>query len=164
MKLPFINEEFKQRVYSVMRRLGIDNIKIHFMTGRPSSRVFAPSREKLNCPDDCETCKLDIELNRCLTKNVVYEITCSTYRTMYIGETGRTIGSRIKEYLTMDKQTVYKHLKSHKNSMRKDLVTTWKILHTNFKNHGERKCIEALEIKSHYGKIMNGCIGRLICL
>ena len=132
------------------------------MTGK-SFFSLCPPREKLNCLDDCESCKLAIKPNRCLTKNVVYEITRSTCGTMYFGETGRTIGSRIKEHLTMDKQTVYIHLKSHKNSIRKDLVVTWTILHANIRNHGERKYIEALEIIGHSDKIMNGCIGRTIC-
>ena len=123
LKLSLINEEFKRRACSVMRRQGIDNIKIYFMTGKSCFRVFAPLREKLNCLD-CETCKLAIEPNRCLTKNVVYEITCSTCGTMYIGETGRTIGSRIKEHLTMGKQMVYKHVKSLRNSIRKNLAIT----------------------------------------
>ena len=50
LKLPFVNEEFKRRFSCVIRRSGINNIKIHFMNGRPSSRVFAPLREKPNCP------------------------------------------------------------------------------------------------------------------
>ena len=64
----------------------------------------------------------------------------------------------------MDKQTVYKHLKSHKNSIRKDLAITWKILHANIRNYGEQKHNEALEIKGHSYKIMNGCIERTICI
>ena len=88
---PLSNEEFKRRACNVIRRSGIDIIKIHFMIGRPSSRAFSPSREKLNCPDDCETCKLVIKPNRCLTKNVVYEIACSTCETMYIRETAKRL-------------------------------------------------------------------------
>jgi hypothetical protein len=45
---------------------------------------------------------------------VVYEINCSHCGNLYIGETGRTIGSRIKEHLSMDNQTVFKHIMSHK--------------------------------------------------
>ena len=138
--------------------------KIHIMTGKSSFRVFAPPREKLNCLDDCETCKLAIKPNRCLTKNVVYEIMDLTCETMYIRETERTTGLRIKEHLTMDKQMVYIHLKSHKNSIRKDLAITWKTLHANIRNHGEQKYIEALEIKGHSDKITNGCIERTICI
>jgi hypothetical protein len=39
VKLPYINEELKRRALSVIRRSGINNVQIHFMNGRPSSRV-----------------------------------------------------------------------------------------------------------------------------
>ena len=126
--------------------LGINNIKIHFMTGRPSSKVFTLSSVKLNSLEYCEACKLAIKPNHCLTKNV-YKITCSACGTMYIGETGRTIGPWIKEHLTMDKQTVCKYFKSHKNSIHKDLAITWKILRTNIRNHGEQIYIVVIGIK-----------------
>ena len=58
--------------------------------------------------EECETCKSGKKSNQCLRKNAVYEITCSHCGIfVYIGETGRTIGSRIKKHLTMEKQTVY---------------------------------------------------------
>ena len=89
------------------------------MNGWPSSKVFAPSREKLNCPDDCETCKLTLKTNCCFTKHVVYQIMCSNCNITYIGKTGRTVGSRIKEHLKMKKQTVFVHLKSHSDQGRR---------------------------------------------
>ena len=73
----FVKAVIRRTLSSVTHRSGIDNIKIHFMNGRPSSRVFAPLREKPNCSDDCETCKLAIKPNHCLTKKIVYEIRCS---------------------------------------------------------------------------------------
>ena len=165
LKLPFINEDFKRRACSVIRRSGIDQIKVHFMTGRPSSQVFAPTRERLNCPDNCETCKSATRPNQCFLKNVVYQITCSICGTVYIGETSRTIGTRIKEHLTMKKQTVFKHLNSHQISADKDMPNfSWKILLMNIKNHGDRKCIEALEIKRYSDNVMNDCIGKTICI
>ena len=83
---------------------------------------------------------------------------------MYIGETGRTIGSRIKEHLSMDKQTVFKHIMSHKSKKDKPNQEdiTWRIIHKNIRYNDERKCIEAIEIQKHSGEIMNGCIGRMI--
>ncbi len=83
---------------------------------------------------------------------------------VYIGETSRTIGTRVKEHLTMNKQTVYKHISNHTNSRRKDPKITWKILHNNIRNHGERKYVEAVEIQKNTHNIMNGCIGRTICI
>ena len=61
LKIPYVSEQLKRRALSVIRNSGISNIKTHFMNGRPSSKVFAPSREKLNCPEDCETCKLTLK-------------------------------------------------------------------------------------------------------
>ena len=164
LKIPYVNEQLKRRALSVIRRSGISNIKTHFMNGRPSSKVFAPSREKLNCPDHCETCNLVLKTNCCLTKYVVYQIICSNCNITYIGETGRTVGSRIKEHLRMKKQTVFLHLKSHIDNPFKESPISWKILHSNIKSHSERKIIEALEIQKQSDNVMNGCIGRNICI
>ena len=41
---------------------------------------------------------------------------------------------------------------------------SWKIPHSNIKSHSERKIIEVLEIQKHSDNIMNGCIGRNICI
>ena len=103
LKIPYVSEQLKRRALSVICNSGISNIKTHFMNGRLSSKVFAPSREKRNCPDDCETCKLTLKTNCCFTKHVVYQIMCSNCNIRYIGETGRTVGSRIKEHLRMKK-------------------------------------------------------------
>ncbi len=164
MKLPYINEELKRRALSVIRRSGINNVKIHFMNGRPSSRVFAPPRDRASCRDNCETCKSASKPKQCLTKNVIYEITCTCCGMVYVGETGRTIGSRIKEHLKMDKQTVYKHIESHKSGRPDQFDISWKILHRNIAYQDERKCIEAFEIHKRSENIMNGCIGRTISI
>ena len=104
------------RMQAVVRRSGISNIRLQYRNGTPSAREFAPPKQKLNCMEECETCKSGKKSNQCLRKNAVYEITCSHCGILYIGETGRTIGTRIKEHLTMEKQTVYKHLESHKET------------------------------------------------
>jgi hypothetical protein len=81
---------------------------------------------------------------------------------VYIGETGRTIGTRIKEHLTMNKQTIYKHIESHTNNVDDMPTISWRILHSNINNDDESKCIEAFEIKKTAGNIINGCMGRTI--
>jgi hypothetical protein len=52
------------------------------------SKVFAPSKVKQNCPEGCETCKISSKTNRCLKKNVVYNIICSACGAVY------TLGKR----------------------------------------------------------------------
>ena len=74
LKLPFINEECKRRTLSVINRLHLNNFKIQFMNGRLLSKVFAPPKNKQDCPRSCETCKLSTKPGCCVTKNVVYEI------------------------------------------------------------------------------------------
>jgi hypothetical protein len=136
VKLPYINEELKRRALSVMRISGINNVKINFMNGRPSSRVFSLPRDRESCREDCETCKSAIKPKQCLTKNVIYEITCSHCGIVYVGEIGRTIGWTSR-------------------SIRHNL----EILHRNITYQVERKCIEAFEIHNRSENIiMNGCI------
>jgi hypothetical protein len=86
-------------------------------------------------------------------------------RIVYVGETCRTIGSRIKEHLKNDKQTVYTEpIESHCGQHDQSDIT-WKILHKNVKYQDERKCIEAFEIHNRSENIiMNGCIGRTISI
>ena len=79
--------------------------------------------------------------------------------TVYIGETRRTVGSRIKEHIRMVKQTVYSHLINHNKPSMQDI--SWEILHRNNHDIRMRKTIEALEIRKHE-KVMNGCIGQTL--
>ena len=168
IKLPYINEEYKRRVTSVIRRSGINNVKACFVNGKPLSKVFIAPKRQINCSSECETCKSATKPNQCFRKNVIYEIKCLHYGIQYIGETGRTIGSRIKEHLSMDKQTVFKHIMSHKRRNKQDKPNsddiTWRIIYKNIKYQGERRCIEAIEIQKHSTNIMNCCIGRIIII
>ncbi len=123
IKLPYINEDYKRRVTSVIRHSGIINIKACFVNGKPLSQVFSAPKGQMNCPNKCETCKSTKKSNQCWKKNVVYKINCSHCDNLYIGKTGRTIGSHIKEHLSMDKQTVFKHIMSHKNKKDKPKMT-----------------------------------------
>ena len=63
LKLPFINEELKRRALSIVRRTRLENVRLHFDNGPSLSKIFAPRKEKLNCPNNCDTCKLAIKSN-----------------------------------------------------------------------------------------------------
>jgi hypothetical protein len=107
----------------------------------------------MSCPNICETCKSGKNPNRCHNKNVVYEIECLHCNKVYIGETGSR-GNCPKEHLTMNKQTIYKHIESHRSNDDMPTGITWRILHSNINNDDERKCIEAFEIKKTAGNII----------
>ena len=70
--------------------------------------------------------------------------------TVYVGDTSRTVGSRIKEHI-VTKQTVYKHLLSHKNGTPSLSDINWKILYGNISQHAERKYIDSFEIQNRTG-------------
>ena len=74
------------------------------MTGRPLSSIFRPPKEQQKCPETCETCISAKKVNKCLSKSCVHIIECTHCHLVYIGETSRTVSSRIKEHVRMEKQ------------------------------------------------------------
>jgi len=110
----------------------------------------------------CEASSMPQSIVFCYRSYAERYLKCSYCQAVHIGETGRTIGSRIKEHLR--RQTVYAHLASHSADFLKESPIRWKILHPNIKFPKERKVIEALEIRKHSTNIMNGCVGRFLCI
>ena len=51
---------------------------------------------------------------------------------MHVGETRRTMRSRIKEHLRIDKQTFHEHLRTHNIDLQSESKICWKILHSNY--------------------------------
>ena len=92
----------------------------------------------------------------CLYMVCLFMVKCSLMRVPIV------LPTRIKEYLTMNKQTMYKHIESQRSNVDDMPTITWRILHSNINNDDERKCIEAFVIKKGAGDIINGCIGRTI--
>ena len=56
IKLPYINEEYKRRATSVIRPSGINNVKAHFVNGKPLSEVFLAPKRQISNSSECETC------------------------------------------------------------------------------------------------------------
>ena len=162
LKVPYINEQIKRRTLQVIHRAGLKNINTHFITGKPSSKIFTPSKYKQCCPTSCETCKISEKTNQCLTKNCVYRIKCLLCDSTYIGETSCTIGTRIKEHLRTKGQTVYNHLSSHNIDPKSGNHINWTILHNNLRYNQQRKVMEAIVINQYSNNLMNGCIGRTL--
>ena len=138
--MPYINEDLKRQTQAVLKRTGLDNMRVHYINCCSSSRIFTPPKEKQCCPNPCDTCGSSIRTNQSLKKNCVYKIKCSHSDAVYIGETSGTIESRIKENIRVVKQTVYSHLINHNKPSMQDI--SWEILHRNSHDIRTRKIIE----------------------
>ena len=79
-----------------------------------------------NCPSGCRSCLSSARPNQCWKKHVIYQITCNKCGKIYIGETGRTIRSRILEHQSRSDSTVFQHMISHNDINPTDF--SWRIL------------------------------------
>ena len=46
IKMPFINEDLKRQTQAVLKGTGLDNIRVYYINGSSSSRIFTPPKEK----------------------------------------------------------------------------------------------------------------------
>ena len=107
--------------------MGLETLKsawAYHNNGKKLGLLYKPLKERQQCPEHCETCDLTKTKGKYLIKSVVYKIKCKYCNSVYIGETARTIGSRIKEQVRS--QTVYNHLKTHINNPTEDNCTMLK--------------------------------------
>ena len=65
-------------------------------------------------------------------------------------------------YECRNKQS-YVHLATHKKSPSLSDIS-WEVLHNHIQAFNTHKIVEALEIRKHENKIMNGCMGRLLSI
>ena len=102
--------------------------------------------------------------NRCYLKGVVYKIVCNICGKIYIGETGRSIGTRIKEHLYKKSYSaVQAHFDEEHCGLQPAFNINWEILHTGLSHFNRRKTLEGMYIsKEEPYTLMNGCTGRSI--
>jgi len=137
----------KRRFQSILRRAGLQNvIKLWFYSGRPLKEIFKPPKERMNCPEDCDTCRIATTPNLCMKKCLIYEILCNICQSKYLGETKRSIGQRIREHLHSTNFSAVKHhfTQQHPSS---NMDITWRIVHSNLNNDFKRRSIESLYIR-----------------
>ena len=121
-----------------------EHIRITYK-GKPSLGVILrPMRIQHPCPKDCISCKCAAIKGKCMWKNAVYLIKCSTCDAMYIGETERTVRSRIIEHTKQTTSHVFSHCRQT-HPVVSDVNFTWSILNTE-RNYYNRKLLESLYI------------------
>ena len=155
--LPYIDDQLSRKINSVARKSEL-NIKIAWKGGRTLANTLVRSAlEQPPCPRGnrkaCHACDAGVS-GKCHLKNVVYEITCTLCKAIYIGETRRRVRTRYMEHLgDASHKRSGTHLGDHVKESHPDSIVTnhtfkLKLLHTHIKDAAQMKIIESLEIRN----------------
>lgn len=157
LKLPYVCESQKRKVLQLRRDTGLnERIRVIFTTERPLGWQFRPQHETPPCPENCVACRTAERTGRCFTKDAVYWVSCKICGAVYIGQTNRTMRSRITEHSKTATSHVFQHMESHGLRAREEFV--WKVLATH-RYTSARLAMEALFIRRSQAALMNGCDG-----
>ena len=159
VKVPFISNRQRRQVPRLLRQTGMhEEVRVVFTTERPLSRQFRPRFKPMTCPATCATCLTARKPGMCYTKNAIYEITCDICGDTYIGQTKRTMRSRINEHTKSKESLVFQHMSIHGTST--SARFRWRVITTEACTT-TRLSIEALQIaqQTTRGRLMNGCSG-----
>ena len=89
----------------------------------------------------------------------IYIVSCDICKLNYIGETQRTLNTRIKEHFTINNSAVKQHNIVYHPGSDPFNIFTFNTLHTNLSNYSMRMYVEALYINKFSNTLMNGCKG-----
>ena len=157
LKLPYFNENQRRKIITAQRKTGLLGlIRVIFTTERPLARQFRDHKVLQQCPKSCKACKTSVFKGNCFKKYVIYKLVCNHCGKIYIGQTNRTIRSRILEHTSSKSSHVFIHMLEHGFDM-DSLHFTWVILKI-IKNNAARLSAESYYINKHTN-LMNGCEG-----
>ena len=161
IKLPYYGEQWKRRILCLARRTDFkDKVRVIFETERPLSHRFRQRKELPSCAMQCWTCKTAEHAGNCFRKFSVYELQCTVCPKKYIGQTCRTIRSRLKEHCTSLSSAFYQHTQEQHHTPPEDCMK-WKILAVE-RNITKRRSLEAIYISRQRSALVNGCSGDLL--
>jgi hypothetical protein len=160
IRIPYNCERQRFQISQLCRATGLDNkLRIIYITAKSLAWQFRGERDNMICPPKCSACRTACMQGKCFTKFCVYHITCNICGASYVGQTERTIRTRIHEHLTSKISHVYLHMMSHSESTVEGFK--WRIIATERCNK-TRLAIEAMHIHRNLANIMNGCEGKYI--
>ena len=143
LKFPFIDKTFETEVRRQLRILPLPGrIQPIFVTERPLCQLLVKSNV-IPCGVGC-VCD---GRNICMSKNIVYKICCLICQQFYIGETHRTLITRIMEHIKHSTSNVHKHFTNHHNCSPSLRKIKFHIVSQNFHNTLHRKSFEYTAIK-----------------
>jgi hypothetical protein len=155
--VPFISQSQRNQIIKTAHRTGMhEKIRIIFKTERSLAWQFRAKPEQPKCPTNCLSCSTAAKPNCCFTKCAIYKITCCICNLVYIGQTGRTMRSRIHEHIKSDKSHVFLHMRGHATG---DITQfQWRVI-TTHPYETTRLAIEAQHINKNQHLLINGCDG-----
>ncbi|MEL7308687.1 MAG: hypothetical protein AAGK05_13000, partial [Pseudomonadota bacterium] len=145
ISLPFLNDNAVREIKKTLHKCELsEHVGISFKSNTMSS--ILRKKEQFCC--NCVFCDKNTDKGNCRSKNVVYKIMCALCDSFYIGETSRTMRSRLREHLGVNTSNIYDHLtKAH--HVRPDVEhITWSVLHFGVSNYDVRRRVETSEIRS----------------
>ncbi len=157
LKIPFRSDQQKWRIMQAYRRTKLTkNLRLIFTSEKPLSRRFRPKFQAFECPHNCLACATAEKSNCCFLKDVIYKISCGLCSDVYIGQTARTIRSRILEHIKDDNSHVRQHMLAHGVDQLKKF--SWRIVGSQ-RDTTTRLAMESLHIRDNRNIVMNGCEG-----
>jgi hypothetical protein len=106
-RIPFVGDEFSRKLKSIFHAEGL---KVRFYHSNKSLRsLLAKKPNHQSCTS--VTCKFR-NSGLCSRHHVVYEVSCNTCRSSYIGSTVRTLHIRLAEHLRDMNSSIHKHLQN----------------------------------------------------
>ena len=107
LKMPFISEKVN---FKIKRILKAEKLSIG-LAQKSTTTLRSVLRSRHNTDNNCRMSACPIRNNKiCFQTNVVYQVTCSKCQNFYIGSTIRPLHVRIKEHVTRDSSSIFKHL------------------------------------------------------
>jgi hypothetical protein len=159
VRIPYVSQRQCTRIRRLLHATDLSQtIRIIFTTEQCLAWQFRPKPDMPVCPATCTACTTCTKKGACFKKHVVYMIRCLICQAVYVGQTDRTIRSRIAEHANNSNSAVNAHMATH--GPNNSLNFRWSIV-TSHSRKDTREAIESVLI-SQQTLLMNGCEG--ICV
>ena len=147
LSLPFLDENSTREIRRAASKYGLSDFLSLTFKSYTLSSLLKPRRPSLCFKSGCKFCLISSSGDNCSRKFVVYLIECRLCPATYIGETARTMRSRLHEHVSSSTSHVFQHLRNaHAEAELEHL--TWRILHSGLHSFVLRRKIELTEICS----------------
>ena len=147
LSLPFMGEKRAGEIKRLLHKCGLtDKLTVSFKS-RTLSSILRPRRSSFCSVHNCKFCLISKNGDDCNCKFVVYFIECCFCSATYVGETKRTMRSRLREHLTSPTSNVFLHLRNQ-HATADPSALSWSILHAGVTRCDVRRRLEFSEIRS----------------